>query len=420
MSCRPDWRARSAALGAGATRRFDDAVSSQELPYQPAAPSRRRCSPRPTKGSMTSRRSSLAVCAIAATSCAFWLTSVRSFAASENAGFKSGIAIAQLSSADRERFSTALHRKLTSASEQLERLTTELSTLAPQDRPATGLRRIPTKEEIEAYNQAKQLRDQLNKLRTELERLKQHALELQEAASRARGRCQDALARLNAVGASAGVGAAIGGIVGGPFAVPVGAAAGAAIGGAVSPPNPDDLDDCREAARLEAEAGQLDMQSEKLLSDIQRIDQKIEDARKREQRREQERMRRAVTRSDKKTSGLLKPPQAVGKKDTAAVGAGPRKNERGGTKPMPTARKPMDGGADRSASSPTRVPGGGGTAMDRLSGASSGSAGGGGSGAGGRSRSSGSSPQPGSGGGSAMPAATINRNAIGGGPERIR
>jgi hypothetical protein len=377
---------------------------------------------------VSNRQSSLVAFTIAATSLAFWPSApVPSWAASENAGFKSNMLIAQASGADSENSATALDRKLTAASEQIERLAAELATLATVQSPATTVavqpsRKIPTREEIEAENLAKQLRDQLDKLREELRALKQRSLELSGAASRARARCQEAQARLAAAGASVSAGAAIGGLIGGPFGVAVGAAAGAAISGVASPPNPGDLDDCKEAARLEREAAQLDLNAENLRSEIQRINDKMEAERK----RQQERRQKAVTRQDTRPSILLKPPHAVGKKETAAVSSNtsvPRTRERAQTKPVQATRKSSEqpyalrqkAGGTASVSS----------AMDRLSGGPSGGSGSSGVGSATKLRGSSNVAAPGSssirgGGGVAAPATSINRNAIGGGSERIR
>jgi hypothetical protein len=381
---------------------------------------------------VSNRQSSLVAFTIAATSLAFWPSApVPSWAASENAGFKSNMLIAQASGADSENSATALDRKLTAASEQIERLAAELATLATVQSPATTVavqpsRKIPTREEIEAENLAKQLRDQLDKLREELRALKQRSLELSGAASRARARCQEAQARLAAAGASAGAGAAIGGLIGGPFGVAVGvavgAAAGAAISGVASPPNPDDLDDCKEAARLEREAAQLDLNAENLRSEIQRINDKMEAERK----RQQERRQKAVTRQDTRPSILLKPPHAVGKKETAAVSSNtsvPRTRERAQTKPVQATRKSSEQPyALRQKAGGTAS---GSSAMDRLSGGPSGGSGSSGVGSATKLRGSSNVAAPGSssirgGGGVAAPATSINRNAIGGGSERIR
>ena len=382
---------------------------------------------------MTDRRSFVLACTIAAMSLAFCLPApAPGFAASENAGLESGMVVAQLSVADSESSATALHRKLSAAGERVERLAAELAAFAPEGAPGAGpaqLRhKVPTKEEVEAYHRDKQLREQLAKLQAELRALKQRNLELLEAAARARAKCQDAKAQLNAVAGSAGVGAAIGGAVGGPFGVPVGAAAGAAVSSAVSPPNPGDLDGCEEAARLDREAGQLDLQSDQLLSEIQRMQERLEAARKRQEERERQQRQTAVTRQDKRPSVLAKRPHAVLKKETAAVGANtsdPPSKEKAKTRPVQAARKPSEQPFD--VRQKTGVTQGAGSAMDRLSGAASG--GGGGPSAGGAAKARGgsnvaapASSATGGRDGLAAPATSINRNAIGGGgsPERIR
>jgi hypothetical protein len=105
-------------------------------------------------------------------------------------------------------------------------------------------------------------------------------------------------------------------------------------------------------------------------------------------------------------------------------GAVPQQKEKAAAKPVQAARKPPDRSAETSRQ---KVPAGGGSsAMDRLGAGGGSPSGTGSAGAGSAARPRGSSaaaPGPsesGGGGGTAAPATSINRNAIGGGSERVR